>query len=274
MTESQPDPYDLPALERALEHTPHAGKLHHFAEIASTNTYAMEQGTLGAPHGSVYFADAQTAGRGRGAHTWSSPPGSGIYVSVLFRPHLAPGDSLWYSLAAGLAILAAIRQTTGLQPDLRWPNDILFGQRKLAGILTEMHAETTRVRHLVIGIGINVHQPEFPAELAQTATSLAIEGGPTTRTALLVALLDALDRELTPLASADARTAHLSLIARMEAASTWVRGKSVIVDQAQSGAGASFEGVTSGLDDRGFLQVRTANGLRTVLSGGVREPQS
>jgi BirA family biotin operon repressor/biotin-[acetyl-CoA-carboxylase] ligase len=265
------DSYNLPALNSALAQTPFAGNLHHFAEIDSTNTHAMQQGAAGAPHGSVYLADAQTAGRGRGAHTWSSPPASGLYVSILLRPKLDPGDALWCSLAAGLATLTAIQNTTTLTPDLRWPNDILIGPRKLAGILTEMHAEATRVRHLVIGIGINVHQPHFPLELAPAATSLAIEGDHPTRSTLLLALLTALNHEVTALTANDPGTAQHSLMTRLEAASTWIRGKSVIVDEGQAGAPSTFAGLTAGLDERGFLQVQTEYGLRTVLSGGVRE---
>ncbi len=264
------DGYDLPALDRALAATPFAGKLHHFAEIDSTNTCAMRQGAAGAPHGSVYLADAQTAGRGRGAHTWASPPGTGLYLSVLLRPALAPGDALWVSLAAGMATLTAIRAATGLVADLRWPNDVLFGSRKCAGILTEMHAEATRVRYLVVGIGINVHQPEFPPELAGAATSLTMQGAQTTRDALLIELLTALDEEVAGLTGSRPAEAQLRLRERLEAASSWISGKQVTVDEGQAGDGSSFSGVTSGLEARGFLLVRTSTGMRTVLSGGVR----
>ena len=265
-----PDSYDLLMLDRALASTPFCGKLHHFTQIGSTNNHAMQQAEAGAPHGSVYLADAQTAGRGRGAHTWASPPGSGLYVSVLLRPALAPGDALWLSLGAGLALHAAVLESAGLTADLRWPNDLLVGRRKVAGILTEMHAEATRVRHLVIGIGINVHQTIFPPELASTATSLAREGAQTTRAALLAALLRALHRELLSL-TRDVGESRLSILSRLKAASTWIHDKTVIVEEGQAGAGTSFHGVTAGLDDQGFLQVRTAEGLRSVLSGGVRE---
>ena len=265
------DSYELPKLDRELAGTPFAGNVHYFAEIDSTNSFALEQGAAGAPHGSVYLADAQSAGRGRGAHSWASPPGSGLYVSLLLRPSLAPGDALWISLAAGLAVLAAVRTTTGLVADLRWPNDILFGRRKVAGILTEMHAEATRVRYLVVGIGINVHQPSFPSELAPAATSLAIEGGAALRGVLLGALLQALSAEVAALTGGAPSEAQRSVLARLEAASSWIRGKAVVIDEGQAGAGSSFTGVTAGLDNRGFLQVRTSAGLRAVLSGGVRE---
>lgn len=260
------DPFDMPALDAALAETPLSGKLHFFPTIHSTNTHAMQQAEAGAPDGSVYFADEQTAGRGRGAHGWESQPGSGLYVSVLLRPRIAPADVLWLSLAAGLAVHDAIKQVTSLEADLRWPNDLLFGKRKFCGILTELNAEVTRVRHLVIGIGINVHQPQFPAELRNIATSLHIETGRSwPRQELLAALLKALHREVLAL-TANLPEATQSVLARLEKNSSWVRGKLVSVDEFDG-----FSGITEGLDARGFLQVRTAEGLRTVFSGGVRE---
>ncbi len=262
------DGLDLTALDAELAGSRYAGRLHFFSSIASTNTYAMQQAEAGAADGSVYFADEQTSGRGRGAHAWVSPPGSGLYVSVLLRPQVAPADILWLSLAAGLAAQNAIRQLTSLQADLRWPNDLLLGRRKFCGILTELNAEVTRVRHAVVGIGINVHQPRFPDELNGTATSLAIETGRSwPRQELLIALLQSLDREVAALAGAsDPQHAAHHIRERLEAGSSWIRGKRVVVDEA-----GGFVGTTEGLDARGFLRVRTTDGVRTVLSGGVRE---
>ena len=255
-------------METALAGTVFAGRVEHFAEIGSTNTHAMRMGAEGAAHGSVYVADAQSGGRGRGAHKWASPAGSGLYVSVLLRPALAPGDALWLSLAAGVAAQGAMREVAGWAPDLRWPNDLLVGQRKLGGVLTEMQAEATRVRFVVIGIGINVHQQAFPAELADSATSLAMERPRSylSRQRLLIALLRALAGEVLALTGSEAASGQQALLRRLEAGSTWVRGKRVTV-----GEETPFTGVTEGLDARGFLQVRTDAGeLRTVLSGGVR----
>ncbi|MBW4026898.1 MAG: biotin--[acetyl-CoA-carboxylase] ligase [Acidobacteria bacterium] len=262
------DPFDLPALDTALEGMPFAGNLHHFPTIHSTNTHAMQQAEIGAPHGSVYLADEQTAGRGRGAHEWSSPPGSGLYVSVLLRPQIAPADVLWISLAAGLAVQSAVRQLTSLEADLRWPNDLLFGRKKFCGILTELNAEVTRVRHLVIGIGINVHQAQFPPELRDIATSLHIETGRDwPRQELLAALLKSLDREVSALTLPQkAAEVQQEIMARLERGSSWISGKAVCVEEAER-----FCGITEGLDSRGFLLVRTPQGLRRVLSGGVRE---
>jgi BirA family biotin operon repressor/biotin-[acetyl-CoA-carboxylase] ligase len=262
------DPIDLAALNSALAGSRFARNLHFFPSIHSTNTHAMQQAESGSPDGSVYLADEQTAGRGRGAHAWSSPPGSGLYVSILLRPRIAPADILWLSLAAGLAVHHAIQSVTSLQPDLRWPNDLLFGSLKFCGILTELNAEVTRVRHAVVGIGINVHQPQFPAEIRSVATSLFLETGRNwPRQELLLALLPSLDRELVALA--DSPSAAESIHARLQQRSSWIRGKRVVVDE-----GASYTGVTDGLDARGFLRVRTAEGMRTVLSGGVREAKT
>ncbi|HZB88195.1 MAG TPA: biotin--[acetyl-CoA-carboxylase] ligase, partial [Terracidiphilus sp.] len=171
------DAFELDALHRELTGTPFAGKVRHFPTIESTNTLAMREAEQGQESGAVYLADEQTAGRGRGAHEWHSAAGSGLYVSVLLRPAIAPADILWLSLAAGLAVQAAVRDVTSLAPDIRWPNDLLLSGRKMGGILTELNAEVTRVRHAVIGIGLNVHQPSFPPELASLATSLKLEIG-------------------------------------------------------------------------------------------------
>ncbi|MGC2163899.1 MAG: biotin--[acetyl-CoA-carboxylase] ligase [Silvibacterium sp.] len=269
------DGFDLAALNVALLETTGRGrfhdKLHFFPSIHSTNTHAMAEAEAGAPDGSVYFADEQTAGRGRSAHEWSSPPGSGLYVSVLLRPVLAPADVLWLSLAAGLAVRQAVQQITALECDLRWPNDLLFGSRKFCGILTELNAEVTRVRHLVIGIGINVHQPQFPAELRDVATSLHIETGRDwPRQELLLALLQSLHREVAALTTpGNLHAATASILSRLERASTWIHGKKVYVEELEG-----YAGVTEGLDARGFLQIRTPAGLRTVFSGGVREQKS
>ncbi len=262
------DTFDLTTLSNALHETRFAGKLRHFPSIHSTNTHAMAEADAGAPEGMVYIADEQTAGRGRGAHGWESPPGSGLYVSVLLRPQIAPADALWLSLAAGLAVHDAVKQVTTLDADLRWPNDLLFGARKFCGILSELNAEVTRIRHMVIGIGINVHQPQFPDELRDLATSLFIETGREwPRHELLLALLQSLNREVSALtAPGNMPQATSSILARLEQCSSWVRGKRVYVEELDG-----YAGVTEGLDARGFLQIRTPDGLRTVLSGGVRE---
>jgi BirA family biotin operon repressor/biotin-[acetyl-CoA-carboxylase] ligase len=267
VTTSTQNDFDLASMNAALHGTVFEGKLHFFPAIHSTNTHAMQQGDVGAAHGSVYFADEQTAGRGRGANAWSSPPGTGLYVSMLLRPRMSPGDALWISLAAGLAVREAVKQVTTLEADLRWPNDLLLGPKKFCGILTEMHAEATRIRHLVIGIGINVLQTAFPEGLKNIATSLAVETGLTwSRQDLRIALLTALDREVEALSQPNPVAAQENVLRRLEAGSSWILGKRVRVEE-----GETYSGITEGLDARGFLRVRTPMGVRTVFSGGVRD---
>lgn len=227
----------------------------------------MKAAADGAAEGTVFTADEQTAGRGRGDHSWHSPAGQGLYVSIVLRPQLAPNDVLWLSLIAGLAVHAAIKEVTTIAVDLRWPNDIMLADKKLGGILTELGTESGRINHAVIGIGLNINQPQFPAELAALATSLRIE---TDREwpgdEILTSLLRAIDREYRALVLSPAATEDI--IRRFEQASSYARGARVTVDD--HGA-AQFSGITDGLDARGFLRVQTADGVRAVMSGGVRK---
>ncbi|HEX8814226.1 MAG TPA: biotin--[acetyl-CoA-carboxylase] ligase [Terriglobales bacterium] len=240
-------------------------KIHHYYKIGSTNTAAMEAAAAGAAEGSVLVAEQQTAGRGRGANQWHSARSAGIYCSVVLRPALAPSEVLVLSLAAGLAVEAAVNEIDPrVAVDLKWPNDLLIEGKKFCGILTEMNAEVTRVKHVVAGFGINVNQESFPAELAGSATSLRLAtGSEWSRVELCAALLRAVDREYGQLVTqANARE---EILRRFEERSRSVRGCEVRIEE-----NGSFEGTTEGLDGRGFLQVRTAQGLRTVLSGTVR----
>ena len=239
--------------------------MHHYYRAGSTNDLAMSAASAGAPQGSVFLAEQQTAGRGRGAHEWHSARSMGIYGSVILRPPLPPSEVLVLSLAAGLAVRAAVREVAPqLNPDLKWPNDLLFGEKKFFGILTEMKAEAMRVRHVVVGIGINVNQSSFPSELRGIATSLRQEtGSEWPRVELCAALLKSLDREYRNLL--ENPDAHQDILRRFQERSSTVRGCRVQIEE-----NGSFEGVTEGLDPRGFLQVRTDAGLQTVLSGTVR----
>jgi BirA family biotin operon repressor/biotin-[acetyl-CoA-carboxylase] ligase len=225
----------------------------------------MRSAAEGGLEGSVFLAEEQLAGRGRGAHTWHSARSTGIYCSVILRPVMPPSDALIFSLAAGLAVRAAVMEIAPqLRADLKWPNDLLLGGKKFCGILAEMNAEATRVRHLVVGMGINVNQVKFPAELREMATSLRIETGTEwSRVELCVALLKSLDREYrTLIEDAGARTA---ILRRFEESSLSARGRKVSIEE-----NGGLAGVTEGLDERGFLRVRTARGLTTVMSGTVR----
>ncbi len=178
---------------------------------------------------------------------------------------MPPSDALVLSLAAGLAVQAAVRTIdASIHPDLKWPNDVLMEGKKFCGILTEMNAEATRVRHVVIGVGINVNQEKFPEDLRELATSLRMASGKEwSRVELLGALLKSLDREYQDLTGKP--NARESILRRFADHSSYVRGKHVHIEE-----NGGFEGVTDGLDARGFLQVRTSHGRRTVLSGTVR----
>jgi BirA family transcriptional regulator, biotin operon repressor / biotin---[acetyl-CoA-carboxylase] ligase len=242
-----------------------AKQIHHYYKLGSTNSEAMRSAAEGMPEGSVFLAEEQLSGRGRGTHSWHSARSSGIYCSVILRPAMPPSDALILSLAAGLAVRAAVAEIAPqLAADLKWPNDVLLGGKKFCGILTEMTAEATRVRHLVVGAGINVNQVKFPPELREIATSLRIETGTEwSRVELCAGLLKSLDREYRSLAEdVGARDA---ILRRFEENSSSARGKKVSIEE-----NGGLAGVTEGLDERGFLRVRTAEGLRTVLSGTVR----
>jgi BirA family biotin operon repressor/biotin-[acetyl-CoA-carboxylase] ligase len=255
--------FDLPALELALEGTVFAGNLHFSPVTDSTNTDALEAARAGAPHGSVYFADEQLAGRGRGHHRWHSAAGEGLYVSVLLRPQFAAMRLPLMPMAAGLAAADAVRTAADLVVDLRWPNDLLIGPRKAGGILIEAKTESNAVAFAVVGIGINVHQRSFDRELATPATSLDAESGRTiSRQALLVSLLKSLERETLGLLDP---AAGATIPRRVEQVSTWLRGRKVQVHGPQA-----CNGTTDGLDRHGFLRVRTANGVVTVQTGGIR----
>jgi BirA family biotin operon repressor/biotin-[acetyl-CoA-carboxylase] ligase len=256
--------FDLVALETELAGTLFAGKLHFSRVTGSTNSDAVAAARLGEPHGSVYFSDEQLAGRGRGDHGWISAAGEGLYVSVLLRPQIPAARMAFIPFAAGLAAADAIRAVSGLEIDLRWPNDLLIGPRKIGGILVEAGNSSEGLPHAVVGIGINVHQRTFPPDLATPATSLDLETDRhIARQALLLALLKSLQREALALANPEAAK---EVAARVEKASTWMRGRRVEVHGPQA-----CNGVTAGLDENGFLRVATTDGLVTVQTGGLRE---
>ena len=274
----------LSEVEEGLRGTRFAGHIHAFASVASTNTLAVQAAQAGATAG-VWIADEQTAGRGRGGHTWHSAAGDGLYVSVLLRPHLDGPDALKISLAAGVAAARAIEQAAGAAITLRWPNDLMestpdpngnrFEGRKLGGILTESAmAPDGWLSYAVVGIGINLNQQTMPPELEQVATSLrmtmAAEPRDTRREVLLPLLVSQLAEQVQLLereaSEAGAKLPPEGLLARFTAWSPMLQG--VRVHVAEEGG---YTGSTEGLDARGLLQVRAADGtLRIVRHGGVR----
>ncbi len=268
---------DVAEVASALAHTVLRGDVHHLPETHSTNDLALAAAQAGAAHG-VWIAEAQTAGRGRGGHTWLSAAGDGLYASALFSPQL-PATAFDLSLAAGLAAWDAVREVTGITADIRWPNDLVTrdarGSRKLGGVLVEAAVTPPEgqgpatLRYAVIGVGINVAHRAFPPELAGTATSLFLEGWQLPdRQPLLIALLDHLCLNVRKLEEGYAGREHgPGVLSRLGEASTWLKGKRVQVPE-----DGGYTGVTAGLDPSGFLLVDSDEGVRrTVRSGGVRE---
>ena len=178
------------------------GEILYFDEIDSTNTHAKRLIREGAPEGTVVVADCQTAGRGRMERSFQSPRGKGLYLTVLLRPELPPERLLPVTALAGVALCRAVERTCGVRPGLKWPNDPVLGGKKLCGILTERTGENA----LVLGLGVNVSQTreDFTPEVAEMATSLAMElGRPVSRPALAAALLEELDRAYAALLAGD-----------------------------------------------------------------------
>lgn len=167
-----------------------------FQQTSSTNDVVEKLARDGVPEGVVVFAETQTKGRGRLGRKWLSPTGQGLWFSVLLRPALTPASVTQLTVAAATAVARAIRLETGLAPQIKWPNDILLRGKKVTGILTELSAEQDRVRHVIIGIGVDVNVTDFPAELHDVATSLAAEAGKKfLRAEIAVAILRELDAD-------------------------------------------------------------------------------
>ena len=240
-------------------------RIHHFFKTDSTNRVALELGQAGEPEGAVVLAEEQTAGRGRAGRAWASERAAGIYVTLLLRPKLAPVQAPLLTMMAGLSTRAAVEAVTGLNVDLKWPNDLLIRGKKAGGILTEMHAEPSQIRFVIVGVGLNVNQEKFAGELAERATSLRIETGKFhSRMELLVRLL----REFEADYNRFLREGLASVVARFESASSYVRGKRVRV----SNGVESYTGTTAGLGPEGLLQVEREDGrLMTVIAGDVAE---
>ena len=206
------------------------------------------------------MAEQQTAGRGRLGNSFHSPPG-GLYCSVVLRPRLSPTRAGLVGLAAGLASAEAVHEVTGLTPVLKWPNDLLLDGRKLSGLLAELEASSAHIDHLVLGLGLNVNVPEFPPELAATATSLQLAlGRPYSVESVLAALLARLEARCSLVTTDPA-----ALLAGWRA---WpnLLGHTVTV----AAPDGPWSGVAEDLADDGALLVRTARAeLRRVLAADV-----
>jgi BirA family biotin operon repressor/biotin-[acetyl-CoA-carboxylase] ligase len=269
-----------PALGDALQSNadrirPFGSRLVHLAEVGSTNDVAAVLASGDTPEGTLVIADAQTAGRGRMGHSWYSPPGAGLYVSVVLRPPRtwltrAPGLVNLMTLTAGVAVAEGLRTASGIDAAIKWPNDIVVGRgrssalvewRKIAGILAEGAATGGELQHVVLGYGVNLLRVEYPPELAERATSIEQEiGRRVERTTVLVETLAVLSQGYAALAEGRAE----DVIARWRALSPSCEGAPV----AWTGAAGRAIGVTAGIDSAGALLVRTGGGRTEAIRSG------
>ena len=244
---------------RDLEGLRRDAPVHLLASTVSTNDDAKAGARAGAPHGSLWVADTQTAGRGRQGRRWESRAGENLLFSVLLRIPCAPARVPPLSLVVGLAVRDAVARAIGDEDlvQVKWPNDVLVRRRKIAGILVESAVAGARVESLIVGIGINVHTREFPPELSSIATSVACEGGAADRAAILADVLEGLDRDLE-------RAAHLGL----GAVHARLTQHDALAGKRVSGDGV--DGLAEGIDSEGRLLVRRNDGsLQRIVSGEV-----
>ena len=235
-----------------------------FQETTSTNDVAEKLARDGVREGVVVFAESQTRGRGRLGRKWVSPRGKGLWFSVLLRPALRPQAATRLTIMSATALVRSLESCTGLAPEIKWPNDILVGGRKVAGILTELHAELDSVRYLILGIGVDVNAGanDFPAELRSLATSLKAETGEAVdRGDLAAAMLRDLDRDYD-------RVCHSRF---EEVADEWEQhcrtiGRQVVIQVGDR----RIQGRAESLDEDGALLVRSQHGhLERIIGGDV-----
>jgi BirA family transcriptional regulator, biotin operon repressor / biotin---[acetyl-CoA-carboxylase] ligase len=242
--------------------TRYIGKdMRYYDRIDSTNTKARELAASGCPKGMLVLADEQTSGKGRLGRRWHSPPGTGIYASFVIRPDLHPSQAPQITAVAALAVLRALKTMTGMDAKIKWPNDIVAGDRKLAGIMTEMSADMDRINWIVAGIGINVNNAEFPPEIAMQSTSVRLLTGNTfSRVQVLLTMCHELEDLLNQLEN-DFRP-----ILEEYAGSSAVMDKPVVIQLHDT----KINGIVKGFDTDGALILETEDGQRKrIVSGEV-----
>jgi BirA family biotin operon repressor/biotin-[acetyl-CoA-carboxylase] ligase len=235
-----------------------------FEETTSTNDVIEKLARDGVKEGAVVFAESQTKGRGRLGRKWMSPARKGLWFSILLRPEMRPQEATQLTVASATALRRAIKAVTGLSADIKWPNDLLIGGKKVAGILTELSAEVDRVRHVILGVGVDVNldADEFPAELRNIATSLRIEAGrEISRAELATEILRELDVDYARIGGGKFSTV----------ADEWEGGCTTIGKKVSVQMGVRLiRGCAESLDDDGALLVRTEHGhLERIIGGDV-----
>jgi len=235
-------------------------KILRFESLPSTNTELARQASDGAAEGLSIVADEQTAGRGRLQRAWSSPKGAGLYFSILLRPTIALDQWPLIVFAAALAVGDALSEACEVSTDIKWPNDLLSGERKICGILAEA-IDTPAGRAVILGIGINLTENAYPPELANVATSVSEAMGQAAgREQILAALLDALSRWYSWLDNPE------EIIDAWSSRSSYTTGKLVQVSNGDD----SWQGTTCGLEPDGALRLRTSSGeIKLVRAGDV-----
>jgi len=233
-----------------------------FDSLPSTNDLAREMAAEGAVEGVSVLARTQTAGRGRQGRAWSSPAGAGLYFSVILRPALKPAESTVITFAAAVAVAETLATDFNLTADIKWPNDVMTGGRKISGILVETAVEGERLQYAVLGIGVNLGQRDFPGELRQTATSVFIESGKQVEPdEFLSPLIDKLEHWYR-MAISDPR----AVTERWQKLSSYARDCPVRVRLPDG----ELDAVTRGLTEAGALIIELGNGeRREIVSGEV-----
>ncbi|PIQ82985.1 MAG: biotin--[acetyl-CoA-carboxylase] ligase [Candidatus Omnitrophica bacterium CG11_big_fil_rev_8_21_14_0_20_64_10] len=232
--------------------------IHAYATTASTMELAHQLAAAGAPDGTVVVAESQSKGRGRLGRFWSSPKGKGIYLSILLRPELSIEQVPLLTLMAAVAAARAVERQTALNPQIKWPNDLLIEERKIAGILTELNAELNRVHYAVLGIGLNVNGKA--ADLPEGAASLAMaSGAPVDRLAMARALLQEMDQLYD-----DCLKEGFAGVLEAWRGYPGTLGRHVRVTV----QGRTIEGQAVELDAGGVLLVREDSGLVTPIAAG------
>ncbi len=246
-----------------IEKTDWAGKeLYFFPTIDSTNKKAQEYAKEGCSHGTLVVADKQKAGRGRKGRSWTSEEGTGIYMSLVLRPRVSPDHASSLTLVAALAVAKAIEKVTKLSPQIKWPNDLVVDKKKVCGILTEMRLEGCQIDSVVVGIGVNVHQKDFPEEIKDTATSLDGEGEDSySRSRLIEEILWYFERYYEKYL----QTEDVSLLKAEYEAYLANKGQKVKVLDPMG----EYEGIAQGITKTGELLVDTGEELKIVSGGEV-----
>lgn len=256
-----PDALTPAALQRHLRSAVFGHRIVYYPTIGSTNDRALELAAAGEPEGVVVLAEEQTGGRGRRDRSWDSRARLGIYVSVILRPEAPATRAPLFTFTAAVAVAEALRDACRLTTGIKWPNDVVAGRRKIAGILGETRGSDPQIREMVMGIGVNVNQraEDFGAGLLERATSVRLESGaPADRAAILAAILEGFERRYGRLL----RGQSAELLKEWEALSAIPRGRRVVVE----GPSGRCEGTVAGVDEEGALL------LEAPGQGPVRVP--